>query len=646
MKYDALFEKIKIGNKYAKNRIVLPPMILGEATPEGFVTQNMIDRYRHIAEGGIGMMVIEGVAVNTPGSKGIGGLFACNNNIQGLERISNATKLNNVLTVMQVLHCGRQALPEANDGVQPISVSDIPYWMGKKFAPTPRPATLDELEEIKQEFVNAALLAHQADFDGIEVHCAHGYLLATFLSKAANTRTDKYGGSFENRMKYPLEVVKAIREATDPNFVVGARISANYMIPNEPTLDDMRIFAKELEKVGVDYISVSGGTYESHWKQSPPCYVDRNINGNESHVIKNDVNVPVLVAGGICYPEEANELVASDKTDLVCMGRAIFADPELPNKLLYGKEEEIRPCIRCNLEFADTFKQHQARCSVNFQMGREKEYEIRQAREKKSVMIVGGGPGGMEAARVAALRGHKVDLFEKDSDLGGNLIVASAPPHKEEIRRLISYFKNQMKNENIQLHMGVEVDNALIEEIVPDALVIAVGATPLIPPIPGIDRSSVLLGEDVLNHKVEVGDVAVVAGAGCVGIDLVLQLTEEGKKVILVDMADSFGKDLDVISWSAVDVKFKELIYQGQLELRLNTKVIEILDDSITLEDKDGVTKLEIKNLILALGYKPNDELAESLSNSVVENYTVGDAIQARRIRQAIHEGFIAGYRI
>ncbi len=646
-KLNALFEPIKIGNKTVKNRFVLPPMILGEATPDGYVTRNMIDRYRDIAEGGVGMMVVEGVAVNTPGSKGIGGLIAKNNNLQGLANIANEVKLHGVLAVMQVLHCGRQALPEANGGVQPVSVSDIPFWMGTKFAPTPRAASLEELDVIKQEFANAAVLAQNAGFDGIEVHCAHGYILATFLSAKVNNRTDKYGGSWDARMLYPLEVVKAVREATNPNFIVGARISASYAIEGEPTIDDMSIFAKKLEEIGVDYISVSGGTYESHWKQSPPCYLKRNSNIEEAARIKKEVKVPILVAGGICYPEEANEFVEKGMTDLVCFGRALFADPDLPNKVKADKLEEIRPCIRCNLEFGDTFKQHQARCSVNFQMGREKEYEIRPTMVKKKVMIVGGGPGGMEAARVAALRGHEVELYEKSNEIGGSLIVASEPEHKEEIRRLLAYFRNQMKKNNIRVHTGVDVDSELIKDMNPDALIIATGARPTIPPIPGINSKSVVIGEDVLMHKSKVGDKIVVAGGGCVGIDIVLQLTEEGKKVILVEKEETFGKDLDVISWAAVEKLFKKLVAEGKLEICTKTAIKEIFDDSVVVIDSEGLEKkMEIDTLILALGYTPKREVSNPISNIIAETYIVGDATDARRIRQAIHEGFIAGFTV
>jgi len=646
-KFKALFEPVKIGNKMVKNRFALPPMILGEATPDGYVTRNMIDRYRDIAEGGVGMMVVEGVAVNTPGSKGIGGLIARNNNLQGLANIATEVKLHGALAMMQVLHCGRQALPEANNGVQPVSVSDIPFWMGTKFAPTPRAATLEELEVIKQEFVNAAILAQNAGFDGIEVHCAHGYLLATFLSAKVNNREDEYGGSWEARMRYPLSVVQAIRESTEKNFIVGARISASYAIEGEPDIDDMSIFAKKLEEIGVDYISVSGGTYESHWKQSPPCYLKRNSNIEEAARIKKEVSVPILVAGGICYPEEANEFVEKGMTDLVCLGRALFADPDFPNKVKFDKLDEIRPCIRCNLEFGDTFRQHQARCSVNFQMGREKEYEIRPAMVKKNVMIVGGGPGGMEAARVAALRGHEVNLFEKSKELGGSLVVASAPSHKEEIGRLLAYFKHQMELNHIHVHTGVEVNDELVRQIEPDALIVATGARPSIPPIPGIDRACVVVGEDVLMHRADTGERIVVAGGGCVGIDVVLQLTEEGKHVVLVEKEETFGKDLDVISWAAVEKLFKQLEEEGKLEIKTRTAIKEIRDDCVIVTDVDGTDRqIGLDSLVLALGYTPSREVSSPLTSIIPETYLVGDASDARRIRHAIHEGFIAGFTV
>lgn len=641
-----LLMPIKIGAKTVKNRMALPPMILGEATPDGYVTPEMIRRYRTVAEGGAGLIIVEGVAVNTPGAKGIGGLIARNNNTQDFNKIADEIHLRGAVGVMQVLHCGRQALPEANNGAQPVSVSDIPYWMGDRFSPTPKAATLEDLEDIKREFANAALLAQQAGFDGIEVHCAHGYILATFLSPKANNRTDRYGGSWEARMAYPLEVVRAVRAAVRPDFIVGARISANYAVEGEPAVDDMLVFAKELEKSGCDYVSVSGGTYESHWKQSPPCYLPRNSNIEESAIIKQALNVPVLVAGGICYPEEANDIVKSGKADIVCLGRALFADPALPNKIKLGKLDEIRPCIRCNLEFADTFQQHKARCSVNFTMGREGDYELYPAAARKKVMVVGGGPGGMEAARVAALRGHTVDLYEAGPALGGRLAMASAPAHKEEIGRLLDYFVRQMALCGVNVHTGTRVDAALVQREKPDALIMATGAEPSVPPIPGLETAEVLMGEDVLMDKAPVGERVLIVGAGCVGIDLVLKLTGQGKRVSVVEMADQCGTDLDVISRSAVKKLFDGLEKTGQLTLHTGTMLKEIRPNAVVLEKDGKTTEAPYDDLVLALGYTPASVTPDELRGLVADCWTVGDVAGARRIRHAIHEGFVAGYSI
>lgn len=642
-----LFQPIKIGNKIVKNRIALPPMILGEATPEGYVTQYMINRYREVAEGGAGFMIIEGVSLDSPCAKGIGGLIAYNNNIQGINNIADACKLNGAVPIMQLIHCGRQALPEANGGVQPVSCSAIPFDNGKEVSPVPHAATLEELEEIKQAYVDAAIFAQKAGMEGVEIHSAHGYLLSCFLSAKANNRTDKYGGDFAHRMAYPVEVAEAVKKAVKPGFIVGVRISANYLAEGEPTVDEMIEYAKALEAVGIDYLNCSGGTYETHFKQSPPIYMPRNINKEEAGRMKAALHIPVLVAGGISVPEEANAIIKEGKADLVCLGRQLFADPFWPKKVKLGKLDEIRPCIRCNMEFGDSFVQHQCRCSVNFRLGREQEYRLDPAKEKKKVMIVGGGPGGMEAARVAAIRGHEVHLYEKADKLGGGLYVASAAGHKEEIERLCKYFIRQMELNKVNVHLNTEVTSELVDQVKPDALIVSIGSHPAIPPIKGIDKKNVLVCEDVLFQKVQTGDTCIVAGGGCSGIDLVHQLTEKGKKVILIEMRDLFGADLDIISWQAINVQFKQLVKEGKLELHLSTKIKEITDDGVIVEDADGKeSTIKADNIINALGYVPNNKEAQDICENVADSEIIGDCRAARRIRNAIHEGFVAAYNI
>jgi len=638
---------MSIGRVKIKNRIAVPPMIVCEGTPEGWVSPESIYRYRTLAEGGAGLVIVEGVMIDTPEAKGnVGAFVATESNMHGLSDIAKEISYRGSVPFVQVLHCGRQSLPAAINNLQPIAPSAIPYYTGKYYGAQPREATLEDLELVKQKYIDAVKVLVKAGYKGVEIHCAHGYLLATFLSAKSNQRKDKYGGDFEARMRYPLEVVKAIREAV-PEVVVGARISARYLIPGEPTLEEMTVFAKELEKLGIDYLHVSGGTYESHYKQSPPCYYPRNVNVPEAAVLKKEVSIPIIVAGGITVPEEAADIVSSGQTDMVAMGRALFADPELPNKMKAGNEEEIRPCIRCNLEFKDSFNYQTARCSVNFRMSRERDYQMYKAPESKKLMIVGGGAGGMEAARVAALRGHEVYLYEKEAELGGNLIVAGIPDHKEEIRTLLTYFKNQMKKPGIHVELNTEVDQCLINKVNPDALIISTGAVPVIPPIPGVDDPNVITGEDYLINRPEVGDKVLIAGGGCVGIDLVYELTKAGKKVVLVERVENFGQDLDIISWGAVNLHFQNLVKEGKLEILLATSLVSIKGNDVVISDADGKESvLKVDKILLALGYKPNQDIVDELDDSVPMTRIIGDAEDARRIRHAIHEGFVSAYSL
>jgi len=425
------------------------------------------------------------------------------------------------------------------------------------------------------------------------------------------------------------------------DHVLGYRLSANEMLEDGLKIDDTVKFAKKLEDHGVDYIHVSGGIYETLTKQSPPCYLPRNSNVQESEKIKKAVNLPIIVAGGITVPEEANRILVEGKADMVAMGRALLSDPEWPNKAFRDQFDDIRPCIRCNEEFNQLFEGKTVRCTVNFQLHREAEYPITPAAAKKRVMVVGSGPAGMEAARVAALRGHEVTVCEKTGKLGGNLLVAAAPEFKEDIRRLVDYLSTQVRKLGVKVELNKEVTKDLVKSVNPEVLIIATGADPLIPDIRGVDKPNVALAADVLQSKAKVGKNVVVAGGGLVGADTALLLAKQGKSVTIIEMLDSIAYNLNQISRMAVTNLLNEL----KVKCMTHVKLEEIADDGAIVMDKNWIKhKLPADSIVLALGYKPQRSAVDGLKGLVQETRIIGDCKEPRKIREAVHEGFVAGY--
>ena len=653
-KFKKLFEPIKLGSLELRNRIVMPPMCDNLGTPEGFVSQKTLDHYEARARGGAGLVIIESTGVDNPQSKQTGHMLSMDSDdyIPGLTKLAAVIKKHGAKAAIQPTHSGNATKRIVTGGLQPVAPSSVT----RPGYEEPHELTIEEIHRIIDKFVEASVRAQKAGFDAVELHGAHPYMGAQFLSPAWNRRTDEYGGILENRARFVLEVQRKVREAVGKEFTVWWRLNGaeygleKFGIDKCTTLEDAQQVAKWLEEAGAAAISVTCwgmGNYANYHRITMAGPRGNLVPLAEG--IKKVVKIPVIAAGGLS-PELGEKVLTEGKADLICMGRALLADPELPNKVASGNMEDVNNCIRCNYCGDIRMISHEYTghigCTVNALLGEEaKEMEIRPAATKKKVMVVGGGPAGMEAARVAALRGHDVTLYDKSDALGGQVRLAKVPPHKEEIGRFIDYLERQIKKAGVGVKLGKQVDAGMVMAEKPDAIVIAVGATPNIPGIPGINRDNVVLAEDVLSGKASVGDRVVIIGGEPVGCETAEYLAAKGKKVVAITTLEPAMATREGIS-----MREPLLERLGRFGIEMIAGVIkcdEINEKGVKITTAEGKSRLlEADSVVLAAGYKPNPELADKLRGKVGELHLAGDCIEARRIMDAVAEGYRAGLAI
>ncbi|MBT9131331.1 MAG: NADH oxidase [candidate division WS2 bacterium] len=636
--FEKLFEPGQIGKMKIKNRIVMPPMVMNYAGLNGEVTDTMINYYQERARGGVGLIIVEATEVDYPNGLATAIPLAIHQDryIAGLNRLVQAIHMYGAKAALQLHHGGRQAF--IMEGQQPVAPSPIPCKVKQTL---PRKLTIKEIEVLVEKFSQATLRAKTAGFDAIQIHGAHGYLITQFMSPYTNKRQDKYGGTFKKRMRFPLEIIQRTRELVGNDFPIIFRISADEFVKGGLTLEDSKHIAKTLEEAGINAIDVSAGIYESLFKIIEPMSYPEGWRVYLAEEIKKIVSIPVITVGQIRSPEFAESIIAKGKADFVALGRALIADPYWPQKARENKVNEIRHCLSCNIGcLGRIFSSLPAACTVNAQVGREKEFGIKLAEKKKKIMVVGGGPAGMEAARVASLRGHEVTLYEKNRQLGGQLIVAAASPGKDKISHLNKYYSGQLKKAGVKIILDRKVDERLVEEVKPDVLIIATGSEPFIPDIPGISGKNVLVYQDVLSGKVKVlGEKVVVAGGGMVGCDTALYLASQGKKVIIVEKQEALAMDMEITN--RLDLILESLPKAG-VQFLLNRTIAEISEKGImTLDRQRKKFFIEADKVVIALGTKSVDALEKKARNIVSEVHIIGDSKKPRQIIDAIFEGAV-----
>ena len=649
MELKHLFTPIRVGNLNIKNRLVVPPMCTRMATPEGYVTKELVDYYGVLARGGSGLVIVE-YAYTQPSGRAVYSQLAAHDDscIEGLALLAETIKLGGATAVLQICHAGRQSTSEVLGGQLPVAPSAIPCrWIsdltGKKnFC---REMTQDEIEASIDAFSEAVVRAQTAGFDAVEFHGAVGYLLMSFLSPYTNKRTDCYGGALENRALFPLEVVRRSHEKVGRDFPLTYRFSADELVDGGFKSEEASQFAKMLEGEGIAALHVTGTTYDSIYKHELPMHLP---GGNLIHLaeeIKSCVNIPVIGVGSITDPVEADRLIGEDKADMIAMGRALLADPDLPRKAEEGRFEEIRPCIRCNEGCIKAFfVQTPHRCTVNFSCGRERDYyEIAPSSVSKNVTVVGGGPAGMEASRVAAKRGHRVVLFETDPQLGGKLIVASKPEFKKDLQSYLNYLTSQVVKAGVDIRTNSTATPRIVSETNPDALIIATGARPITAEEMGILGDGAVQATEVLMEDTKIkGDSAVVVGGGYVGCETALYLAQKGTRVTIIEQLDDIGKDVEILTMA----NFREMFCQYDIETMTGSTLVEIDSSGVVLWKDGRHRKVKVDNVVLALGFKPDMNKPEEFQGVAKRSFTIGDARSVGKLMEAIHSGFSAGFYI
>jgi len=531
-------------------------------------------------------------------------------------------------------------------------VSSSPLTTSHLGAVYPRPKALnkEEIYLMIEKYVNAAKRAKSIGYDMIELHGAHGYLINQFISSFMNKRTDEFGGSPENRMRFALELIKAVRQAVGADYPVGIRISAVEFVPGGITLEESRSIAQILEMAGVAYISVAAGIFES----SPTIYGLMNSPEDWKEYlwegIKKVVKVPVVAGGGLKHPDFCERLLKEGKADFIGLARPLLADPQWPIKAMEERVDDIRLCISCLECLIGSAARRRGggarRCAVNAESGREREFaNLIPASKPKKVMVIGGGPGGMEAARIAAMRGHQVTLYEKDKSVGGQLLLAGTPQSRRKVLWLRDYLDTQLRKFGVKIELGVEVTPSLVKEHKPDAVVVATGAEPIMPNIPGLTSKTVVSAWELLQKKVivEKKKVAVVGG-GLVGCEVTDYLLESQNAVTIIEQLPAIANDMEPHH----RIGTLEFFEENNVAILTERKVIGITENGVKAVNLNSGQEefVEADWVIIAVGSKPVGTPVDAMGNEVPELYSVGDCNQPRVIMEAIYEGSMVGRQI
>ena len=638
--YPMLFSPIKVGTQEVKNRVFMPPVSTNLAD-HGYVTDALVDHYTARAKGGVGLIITEVVTVE-PTYTYLPGDMCCYDDtfIPGWEKLAAAVHQYGAKIMPQLFHPAYMAF---NVPGTPRLIA--PSFVGPSYArEAPRPITIDEIHELTHQFGDAAVRMQKAGVDGVEVHAAHAHgMLGGFLSPQYNKRTDEYGGSLDARMRFLLEVIAEIRERCGEDFIIDVRISGDEYTDGGLTLNDMIYVSRRLEKAGVDMIHVSGGTTIKRGSAIPAAGTKQASHAALSREIKKHVGIPVATVGRINEAWIAEELIEDGAADICMMGRANLCDAEFCNKAAAGRAEEVRPCIGCLRCLNGIMFGKPISCTVNPDVEHD-EAGYEPAPEKKSVLVVGAGPAGMEAAYIAAKRGHNVVLVDKQEEPGGQLRIASVPPAKQELTRVIKYQFSRLAEAGVDVRMGVELTAEDIQrDFAGYEVVLSYGAEPIVPDfMTGFKQ--VMTADDLLAGRAFPGKKIVIVGGGSVGCEtadylapLVNDLAPSNRDVTLIEMT----KTLAANEGGAGRAVLVTRILDKGVHVLTDAKLTSVTEDTIAYE-KDGEEHVieGADTLVLALGYRPNTQLADALSEAGFTCHVVGDSKQCGNLRDAIEAAY------
>jgi 2,4-dienoyl-CoA reductase-like NADH-dependent reductase (Old Yellow Enzyme family)/thioredoxin reductase len=615
-------------------------MATGLANDDGTVSQRLIDYWVARAKGGWGLLIEGFTAVDSLGRlpRNLG--IWSDDFIEGLRKLSDAVHNAGGVIAIQLAHTGRQTTQKII-GVQPISASPIPCPINKEI---PRELSTEEIYDLIDKFGDAARRARDAGFDAVEIHGAHGYLLAQFMSPHSNKRADEFGGSLRNRMRFPIEVIHNIRRKTGHTIPLLFRMSVEEKVPGGITLNESILMARMLEEAGIDALDISIGTAASEQYIIAPPALPPGFLLSACHKIKKAVSVPVIAVGRINDPLLAENAIQSGMADLIAWGRQSLADPELPNKVESGSLDEIRPCIYCLQGCRPERVQKEGiSCTVNPFCGRESDMQIKPSTKRKKVIVIGGGPAGLTAAWIAAARGHDVILYERERFLGGQLRIAAIPPLKQEMTKLIFYLIYMCRKYGVKFMVGTEATAKKIIDENPDAVIIATGGEPIVPDIKGINSDHVVTYWDVLEGKKKVGEKVLIISRGAPGYEVADFL---GQQLFDVTLVDVLSKAASGVPKPIRHFLLKRLKGYG-VQVETGAIVKEILKDGAIIE-KGGqnICLVGFDSIIIAFGVKSANRLSEELAGKISEMYIIGDAVAPRGIMDAVREGANAALKL
>lgn len=654
-RYTKLLSKGTIGTLETRNKTVMCAMGINQSD-HGFVNDAVINHYAERAKGGIGLIMVEVTCVDAPVGLNTSNMLVMDDDkyIPGMTKLTSAIHEHGAKCMLQLSHTGRGSRRKVT-GHQPVAPSAVamPYsFMMGLGNEEPRALTIEEIKAIENKYAEAALRAKKAGFDGVEIHSVGYYMGQQFLSSTANVRTDEYGGNPENRVRFHLNIIEKVKKLCGEDFPIVVKLSAVEQGEDAGiTMQDGMYYAKRFQDAGVSAIEVLAGTWkkEADMEDMPDSAAPKGMAIGLCAALKMGIEkmtgapatIKMIGGGRSQDPEVAENALATGQCDYIFIGKGVLVQPNLIKLIEEGREAEIRPCIGCGVCIDSQLQEGaRGRCSGNAVLGHEdNDYTIEKAKKAKSVIVVGGGVAGVEAARIAAIRGHQVSLYEKSGQIGGQIFQAMTPPHKENMKPLISYLEKQLSIHNVEAHLNTEITAEEIIGMKPDVVVCATGVVASSLPLPGFDR--VVQAKEILNGA-ECKERAVIIGGGSVGCETAEYLAEQGKKVTVIEMLDTMAEKMTNVARTILMGHLKGF----GVELMTSCKCKEITEDAVICESDGQLHRIPADTVIAAIGDKPNSSLYQGLQGKIEELYNVGDSVCPDSIATAVSQGYYCGMKI